>query len=294
MKFFLLLIINLLSLGMLGHAQQTEIADVAKPKRTTAIADILKELGHVPEAAATAKHVKPEVTKAASIRQQNFTTSTTSAASNQVEHTVANGENPWTIAKKYGVSMDELIELNQIDNARDIKVGQVLKIPEKRPTVEAPTRNNNGATSRGEPFDARGYQVYTILKGENPWTIARKLKVDYEALLEINEIKNPRGLMIGQKLRVPEAGQKSAAVADQLTKQQSLAAVKEVVVAANATDAAAIETENLYQVKKGDDPWTIAKKLEVKYEELISLNGIDDPRKIKIGQKLRIPRKGEN
>jgi len=44
-----------------------------------------------------------------------------------------------------------------------------------------------------------------------------------------------------------------------------------------------------YVVKKGDNPVGIAKKLNVSYNDLIALNHIDDPHKLKIGQKLLVP-----
>jgi len=46
-----------------------------------------------------------------------------------------------------------------------------------------------------------------------------------------------------------------------------------------------------YIVAKGDTPVTIARKFKVSYDELIALNHIDDPRKLKIGQRLSIPEK---
>ena len=46
-----------------------------------------------------------------------------------------------------------------------------------------------------------------------------------------------------------------------------------------------------YVVAKGDNPVTIAKKFKVPYDDLVALNHIDDPRKLKIGQKLSIPAK---
>jgi LysM repeat protein len=45
-----------------------------------------------------------------------------------------------------------------------------------------------------------------------------------------------------------------------------------------------------YIVKKGDNPVAIAKKLKVSYNDLMALNHIDDPRKLRIGQKLLIPK----
>src|SRR5207244_10795945 len=44
-----------------------------------------------------------------------------------------------------------------------------------------------------------------------------------------------------------------------------------------------------YVVKKGDNPVTIAKNLNVAYEDLIPLNHTEDPHRIQIGQKLLIP-----
>ena len=45
-----------------------------------------------------------------------------------------------------------------------------------------------------------------------------------------------------------------------------------------------------YVVKKGDSPVTIAKKLRVPYDDLMALNHIEDPRKLRVGQKLLIPK----
>ena len=40
---------------------------------------------------------------------------------------------------------------------------------------------------------------------------------------------------------------------------------------------------------KGDNPYSIAKKLHVSYNELIAINDIKDPTRVQIGQKLKIP-----
>jgi LysM repeat protein len=48
-------------------------------------------------------------------------------------------------------------------------------------------------------------KIHTVMKGENPVTIARHLHVPYDALLELNGITDPRKLQIGQKLHIPAA-----------------------------------------------------------------------------------------
>ncbi|MEP6937099.1 MAG: LysM peptidoglycan-binding domain-containing protein [Chthoniobacterales bacterium] len=46
-------------------------------------------------------------------------------------------------------------------------------------------------------------KTYVVAKGDNPVSIAKKLKVSYDELLAINHIDDPHKLQIGQKLIVP-------------------------------------------------------------------------------------------
>jgi LysM repeat protein len=49
------------------------------------------------------------------------------------------------------------------------------------------------------------------------------------------------------------------------------------------------ENARTYTVAKGDTPLTIAKKFNVPFDDLLAANHIDDPRKLRVGQKLIIP-----
>ena len=51
------------------------------------------------------------------------------------------------------------------------------------------------------------------------------------------------------------------------------------------------EGAKMYTVAKGDNPVNIAKKFKVSYDDLLAANQIEDPHKLKIGQKLIIPSK---
>ncbi len=53
-------------------------------------------------------------------------------------------------------------------------------------------------------------KIYTVVKGDNPVTIARHLKVSEADLLELNQITDPRKLQIGQKLHLPVAASSKA------------------------------------------------------------------------------------
>ncbi|MEP6708878.1 MAG: LysM domain-containing protein [Verrucomicrobiota bacterium] len=65
----------------------------------------------------------------------------------------------------------------------------------------------NKATTNSLPADSG--KTYVAVKGDNPVTIARKLKVAYDDLIALNHIEDPRKLQIGQKLRIPEKKIKS-------------------------------------------------------------------------------------
>lgn len=265
MKFLSFLIVFFLSLNSFAFAQENP---AAKPA-ITPIADILRELGGGP--------VEPKQSHQSLASIKTPQNSSDGAA---VEtHVVENGENPWTIAKKHGVSMEQLVAFNEIENSRDLKVGQVLKIPEKPASSGGHTPNPNV-----KEFDARGYKVYTIAKGDNPWTIARDQNVDYDALVEINEIENPRDLKVGQQLRLPNPGQRSAKAESMAADAAELAKITPQKAPFDA------DGHEVYIVKKGENPWTIARRLKINYEDFLSLNEIENPRGIKIGQKLKLPK----
>jgi LysM repeat protein len=59
---------------------------------------------------------------------------------------------------------------------------------------------------------------------------------------------------------------------------------------AGEDEKAAVSSGKVYTVVNGDNPVTIAKKLKVSYSDLTALNHIEDPRKLRIGQKLLIPK----
>jgi LysM repeat protein len=190
-------------------------------------------------------------------------------------HTIRSGDNPWTIAKHYGISMQDLLSLNEIKNTKNLQIGQVLKLPERKlPVAHQPI----GSAIDVDPvFDPEGHEVYVVQKGDNPWTIAKKLKINYQQLVDLNRDLDPKDLKIGQHLKLPK---KEVVGSDDPVKK-------------NEKPAFDADGHDVYVIKKGDNPWTVAKRLKIDYEALINLNRIADPRDLKIGQKLKLPKDGE-
>lgn len=64
---------------------------------------------------------------------------------------------------------------------------------------------------------------------------------------------------------------------------------KPAPAASTAAVAEVKDSGTLYTVAKGDNPVAIARRLHVGYDDLLKLNKIEDPKKLRIGQKLHIP-----
>ncbi len=122
---------------------------------------------------------------------------------------------------------------------------------------------------------------YTISKGDNFSTIAKKFGVSVRAITEANPNVVPTKLQIGKKIQVPAP---SAAV-------PAPAPGMDATVAAPAHTAAnAGASSATYTVKSGDTLSTIAGRNKVTVKALRSANNLKTDR-IKVGQKLKIPGK---
>jgi LysM repeat protein len=64
---------------------------------------------------------------------------------------------------------------------------------------------------------------------------------------------------------------------------------KAIPVKPIAENSPKADSKKSYVVAKGDTPLSIARKFKVPFDDLLAANKIDDPHKLKIGQKLIIP-----
>jgi len=65
------------------------------------------------------------------------------------------------------------------------------------------SRSAARSTAKDVKTPSSSGKTYTVAKGDNPVTIAKKFKVSYDDLLALNHIEDPRKLQIGQKLLIP-------------------------------------------------------------------------------------------
>ncbi len=137
---------------------------------------------NAPAATAT---IAPTTPPAISIPTQTFTT-----------YTVQRGDSLFKIARKFGVTVRAIQNLNGIVNASRIFPGQVIKIPVTTPsTAPLPTA----------PPAAGSASTYVVQRGDRLINIARKFNTTLNALLAMNPGLDPNRIFVGQVINIPPA-----------------------------------------------------------------------------------------
>jgi LysM repeat protein len=79
---------------------------------------------------------------------------------------------------------------------------KVAKVPPK-PVAKDDRKSEQAKPAENSSTKADALKTYVVVKGDNPVSIARKLKVPYDDLMTANHIDDPHKLQIGQKLIIP-------------------------------------------------------------------------------------------
>lgn len=155
------------------------------------------------------------------VKEERGTSYYNTEGKKKIYYTVKQGDNPGAIANKFRISVSNLCEWNNIRHNM-IRVGQKLAIYSKdnapmtkvEPTVvktEVSRMQTSGKivpqqlqTLSAESVLNAEYTLYTVRSGDSLYTIAKQFAgvSDLEIKL-LNNIKNARSLMVGQKLKIP-------------------------------------------------------------------------------------------
>jgi len=179
------------------------------------------------------------------------------------EVVVKPGETLSDIAARYGVSVDRLLQLNGIKDPKGLQIGTKLTVP------GAPSSSNREGGG-GQGGGGRGN--YTVKSGETISEIADRYGISTNRLLELNGIRDPKGLQAGSRITVPTAGPGQAA--------------------RGATASPASRGPANYTVKSGETISEIADRYNISSDRLLELNGIRDPKGLQAGSRISVPTAG--
>lgn len=191
----------------------------------------------------------------------------TAVASNNDEkpsdfYVVERGDNLFSIAKRFNVSLEDLKKWNNLD---DLNVDQGIKLS-LADNDDSPKELTNKAEVK--------IVEHVVVKGENLGTIARKFDVAVSDIKDWNNLQD-NNIQLGAKIIV---GKKYVISSDSKS-----GSAKNESIATNDRNQV-----KLYYVKKGDSLFSIAKKYPgVSISDLKKWNGIKNE-SLKAGMKLKI------
>ena len=181
-------------------------------------------------------------------------------------HTVKSGENLALIAKKYKVSVSDIIKINNLKRPYIIRPGQKLKIPSKK-TVSEPKISSCSVYHKVKP-------------GESLITIAKKYHVWVKDIKRLNNLTS-NIIRVGQTLCIRKGKLKKYSKSTQRKKVKKKIKLKKEII-----------TKIIYhRVKSGENLSLIAQKYNTSVSEIIRLNRLKKPYIIRPGQKLKIKKK---
>lgn len=178
------------------------------------------------------------------------------------DYRVQRGDTVSELARRFGVTSQEILSANGLHNARSLRAGRTIKIPAGAEAHSTPSE----PVTAGE---ARAEVTYAVRSGDTVSSIARHFGVSTKQILAANGIADPRALRAGQTLRIPGGGEEITAV-----ERDSVTSSVE---------------ESTYTVQRGDTPSAIARKFGVSTARLLAENGIANPRALRAGRVLQIP-----
>lgn len=186
-------------------------------------------------------------------------------------HVVQRGETLFRIAQQYGLTVDELAQLNSLSDPGSIQVGQRLLVPTN--SEVAPT-------------------LHTIQPGETLRTIAQRYAVTVTELAEWNAIDNIDAIYAGQQIQVSPPSQTISPEPERTDEAADVPTVEPTATPLTVAENSADVTEPsivVHVVQRGELLGRISQQYNVSVNTIVQANGIADPETIYAGQQLIIP-----
>lgn len=203
-------------------------------------------------------------------------------------YTVQAGDSLWSIANRFGTTVNDLINANNLTSDL-LRIGQVLVIPSSNIT---------------------GNITYTVQRGDTLYNLAQRYNTTVNDLINANNLTSDM-LLIGQVLTIPSnqttlppqptlyivvpgdtlwkiAGQFNTTINELRTLNNLTTDVLQIGQQLMVPNNESNISPTTYVVQRGDSLYQIANRFNVTISDLIALNNLTSDI-LQIGQVLRIP-----
>ena len=200
---------------------------------------------------------------------------------NYIEYKVKNGDTLYGIAFSHGMTANEFLKLNKIDNPNkyNLKVGEILKV-KNNDVVEINDNNIENNIERvknkdiieekdinieniKKEIEQNKYIDYKVKNGDTLYGIAFENDMSVSEFLKLNNISDP----ISYKLKVGETLKIHSKIQNKVDTSR---------------------TTKIYKVKRGDTLGAIAINNSMSLDELLKLNSLKRDYVLKIGDNIKV------
>jgi membrane-bound lytic murein transglycosylase D len=208
------------------------------------------------------------------------------------EHTVKRGETLASLAERFDVPPSRIVAINELESRR-LRPGQTLRIP--RPADEQPSRSTTSSDD-----DAPQLFVHTVVRGETLAGLAERFEVTPARIRALNDMEAGARVRPGQKLRIPRnAETRSARSGDDdvpartsRPSRGSESASSSRSSSRSGDDDAPSPRTFEHTVTRGETLASLSERFDVPPSRIVAINELES-RRLRPGQKLRIPRAAE-
>ena len=155
--------------------------------------------------------------------------SSTSSTAKTTKVTVKDGETLSEIADRHGMSVNELVRLNDLSNADHVETGSTLR-------VKASAVASSGAAD-GPSSYRKGASEHVVQPGQNLSSIAEGYGVPMSRLVAINGLQDANHVEVGMRLRLKGNPPTSAAPSTEAPPSRSVAPASEASPMATSPSA---------------------------------------------------------
>lgn len=203
---------------------------------------------------------------------------------------------PQVVVSERAETKKQLLPMDEIDEVLKAMASKQKELPDQEESLlseaddDESDESENKKDIAAKENDDEGEENFIsvkVKKGDVLSKIAKSYNSTVEEIMTENKLTTTK-LRIGQELKIPVKHEAAKVQVAKVQPAKKVLVAKKVEVETEQANTG--EDSNYYTIKSGDNPWKIAKRYNLEFEELLTLNNLDEEKakNLKIGQKIRI------
>lgn len=201
-------------------------------------------------------------------------------ASAQATHKVEPKETPYAIAKKYGLTVAELYQLNPQVKDGALGIGDVLKVSKSGKVVTTTTTTPKVTTTTTTTTGKTGMII--LQPKQTVYGITKQYHISEADLRKLNPDLDSH-MKIGDQVTLPLENIKKYAESSEV-----VASTTTTTTTTQPTKTASNESKDFYTVKDKDNYYKISRQFNITQKQLFALNPNLEEKGLKVGEQIRV------